>query len=195
LVREKTRRLELLTGTGLAHGNRGATRIYASRQQRDLELELVRQAERAYARLLKDTPAARFECFLARAGWAVAASGRAAPARFRQRRRASREPALRAHRVHVVRAGRRRTSVEALARLGFLRLPTLLELCEQPLGRAAGAHSGDVDRTLLGEHHSRAAAGPLDPHLALLLFLDGDGQFHGVVSFTSWAIGHQPSTA
>jgi transposase len=54
LVREKTRRLELLTGTGPARGNRGATRIYASRQQRDLELELIRQAERAYARLVKD---------------------------------------------------------------------------------------------------------------------------------------------
>jgi transposase len=54
LVREKTRRLELLTGTGAARGNRGATRIYASRQQRDLELELIRQAERAYARLVKD---------------------------------------------------------------------------------------------------------------------------------------------
>ncbi|RDI73195.1 Transposase [Gaiella occulta] len=54
LVREKIRRLELLTGTGPARGNRGATRIYASRQQRDLELELVRQAERAYARLIKD---------------------------------------------------------------------------------------------------------------------------------------------
>ncbi len=60
LVREKTRRLELLTGTGPPRGNRnhGANRIYASRQQRDLELELVRQAERAYARLVKDwTPA------------------------------------------------------------------------------------------------------------------------------------------
>ena len=54
LVREKIRRLELLTGTGPARGNRGATRIYASRHQRDLELELVRQAERAYARLVKD---------------------------------------------------------------------------------------------------------------------------------------------
>ena len=54
LVREKIRRLELLTGTGPTRGNRGATRIYASRQQRDLELELVRQAERAYARLVKD---------------------------------------------------------------------------------------------------------------------------------------------
>jgi hypothetical protein len=54
LVREKVRRLELLTGTGPTRGNRGATRIYASRQQRDLELELVRQAERAYARLVKD---------------------------------------------------------------------------------------------------------------------------------------------
>ncbi len=54
LMREKIRRLELLTGTGPARGNRGATRIYASRRQRDLELELVRQAERAYARLVKD---------------------------------------------------------------------------------------------------------------------------------------------
>lgn len=54
LVREKIRRLELLTGTGAARGNRGANRIYASRQQRNLELELVRQAERAYARLVKD---------------------------------------------------------------------------------------------------------------------------------------------
>jgi transposase len=54
LVRKKIRRLELLTGTGAARQTRGVTRIYASRQQSDLELELVRQAERAYARLVKD---------------------------------------------------------------------------------------------------------------------------------------------
>jgi hypothetical protein len=54
LVREKIRRLELLTGTGTARHARGATRVSASRQQRDLELELARQAERVYARLVKD---------------------------------------------------------------------------------------------------------------------------------------------
>jgi hypothetical protein len=46
--------LELLTHTGTPRYKRGATRIYASRQQRNLELELGRQAEIAYARLVKD---------------------------------------------------------------------------------------------------------------------------------------------
>lgn len=38
LVREKIRRLELLTGTGRSRGERGSVTIYASRKQRDLEL-------------------------------------------------------------------------------------------------------------------------------------------------------------
>ena len=54
LVREKVRALELLTGTGPARGNRGGSPIWATRRQRNLELDLVRQAERAYARLVKD---------------------------------------------------------------------------------------------------------------------------------------------
>jgi len=54
LVREKIRRLELLTGTGRKRGERGSVPIYASRKQRDLELELARQAERAYQRLVRD---------------------------------------------------------------------------------------------------------------------------------------------
>jgi transposase len=71
LVREKLRRLELLTGTGPAKHKRGAIRVYASRQQRDLELDLVRQAERAYARLVTDWQPA------IRKGGAGAAPGRA----------------------------------------------------------------------------------------------------------------------
>ena len=54
LVREKIRRLELLTGTGRKRGEKGATPTYASRQQRSLELDLARQAERAYDRLVRD---------------------------------------------------------------------------------------------------------------------------------------------
>jgi hypothetical protein len=54
LVREKVRMLELLTRTGPGRYKRGSTRIYAPRQQRELELELARQAELAYARLVKD---------------------------------------------------------------------------------------------------------------------------------------------
>jgi len=54
LVREKIRRLELLTGTGRKRGEKGPTPTYASRKERDLELDLARQAERAYARLVRD---------------------------------------------------------------------------------------------------------------------------------------------
>jgi transposase len=54
LVREKIRRLELLTGTGRKRGQRGPTPTYASRTQRNLELDLARQAERAYRRLVTD---------------------------------------------------------------------------------------------------------------------------------------------
>jgi hypothetical protein len=53
LVREKIRRLELLTGTGRRRGERGSVPIYASRKQRS-RARLARQAERAYARLVRD---------------------------------------------------------------------------------------------------------------------------------------------
>jgi len=53
LVREKLRRLELLTGTGRKRDEKGPpTPIYGSRTQRDLDL--ARQAERAYGRLVRD---------------------------------------------------------------------------------------------------------------------------------------------
>ena len=55
LVREKVRALQPLIGTGPARGNPGGSPIWATRRQRNLEqLDLVRQAERAYARLVKD---------------------------------------------------------------------------------------------------------------------------------------------
>jgi transposase len=85
LLREKIRRLELLTGTGPAKHKRGAIRVYASRQQRDLELELVRQAERAYARLVKDWQPAINK-------GAGAAPGRASSAVERQAARQEKAP-------------------------------------------------------------------------------------------------------
>jgi len=87
LVREKIRALELRTGTGPARGNRGGSPIYASRRQRDLELELelVRQAERAYGRLVKDWQPAMKK-------GAGAASGRASSAVERQAARQETAP-------------------------------------------------------------------------------------------------------
>jgi transposase len=52
LVREKVRRLELLTGAERHRGKR--TGVFASRDQHRLEQELAAQAEVAYERLVKD---------------------------------------------------------------------------------------------------------------------------------------------
>ena len=52
LVREKLRRLELLTGAERRRGQR--TGVFAERAQHDLEKELAAQAEVAYQRLVKD---------------------------------------------------------------------------------------------------------------------------------------------
>jgi len=54
LVREKIRRLELLTGAEQRKGKRGGVRVFAKRHQHDLEKELARQAEAAYRRLVQD---------------------------------------------------------------------------------------------------------------------------------------------
>lgn len=54
LVREKLRRLELLTGAERRQGRRNPVRVFATREQHRLELELARQAEAAYRRLLAD---------------------------------------------------------------------------------------------------------------------------------------------
>lgn len=68
LVRQKIRRLELLTGAERHRGQR--TGVFAQRAQHDLEKQLAAQAEIAYERLVKDwTPA--------RKSGAGAASGRA----------------------------------------------------------------------------------------------------------------------
>lgn len=68
LVREKVRRLELLTGAERHRGKR--TGVFAQRAQHDLERELAAQSEKAYQRLVKDWAPAR------KSG-AGAASGRA----------------------------------------------------------------------------------------------------------------------
>jgi transposase len=53
-VREKIRRLELLTGAASRQGKRRGARIKVSPQRREAERELARQAEAAYRRLVAD---------------------------------------------------------------------------------------------------------------------------------------------
>jgi transposase len=53
-VREKIRRLELLTGAEPRRGKRTGARIKVSPQRREAERELARQAEAAYRRLVTD---------------------------------------------------------------------------------------------------------------------------------------------
>ncbi|MGH9168713.1 MAG: IS110 family transposase, partial [Acidimicrobiia bacterium] len=54
LVREKVRRLELLTGAQRRIGHRNPVRVFATPEQRRREQELAHQAEVAYRRLVKD---------------------------------------------------------------------------------------------------------------------------------------------
>jgi transposase len=54
LTREKIRRLELQVGAESRKGKRNPVRVFASREQHELEKELARQAEMAYERLVKD---------------------------------------------------------------------------------------------------------------------------------------------
>lgn len=54
LVREKLRRLELLTGAERRTGQRGAVRVFGSRAQHRREQQLAVQAESAYRRLMAD---------------------------------------------------------------------------------------------------------------------------------------------
>jgi transposase len=57
LVREKIRRLELMTGAEHRKGKRGAVRVFATREQHQLDKELAAQAELAYRRLVQDRQA------------------------------------------------------------------------------------------------------------------------------------------
>jgi transposase len=54
LVRAKLRRLELMTGSGLPRGARGAIRVSATPHERERERQLEQQAEIAYRRLVAD---------------------------------------------------------------------------------------------------------------------------------------------
>src|SRR5437773_2932028 len=54
LVREKLRRLELMTGAERRKGKRNPVRVFATREQHRLDKELAAQAERAYRRLVQD---------------------------------------------------------------------------------------------------------------------------------------------
>lgn len=54
LVREKTRRAELLVGAERRQGRRNPVRVFATAEQHRLEKELARQAESAYRRLVSD---------------------------------------------------------------------------------------------------------------------------------------------
>jgi transposase len=54
LVREKLRRLELMTGAERRKGKRNPIRVFATREQHRLDKELALQAERAYRRLVQD---------------------------------------------------------------------------------------------------------------------------------------------
>jgi transposase len=53
-LREKLRRLELMTGAASQRGKRNGARIKVSPQRREVERELARQAEAAYRRLVAD---------------------------------------------------------------------------------------------------------------------------------------------
>jgi transposase len=59
LVREKIRRLELMTGAEHRKGKRGPVRVFATRAQHQLDKELAAQAEAAYRRLVQDRQGAR----------------------------------------------------------------------------------------------------------------------------------------
>jgi transposase len=54
LVREKLRKLELLTGAERRKGKRNPVRVFATKEQHLLEKELAAQAELAYRRLVQD---------------------------------------------------------------------------------------------------------------------------------------------
>ena len=54
LVREKLRRLELMTGSEQRKGKRNPVRVFATREQHQLDKELAAQAELAYRRLVQD---------------------------------------------------------------------------------------------------------------------------------------------
>ena len=54
LVREKLRRLELMTGAERRKGKRNPVRVFATREQHQLDKELAAQAELAYRRLMAD---------------------------------------------------------------------------------------------------------------------------------------------
>jgi transposase len=54
LVREKIRRLELLTGAERRTGHHGPDQLFATREQRRREQEVAHQAELAYQRFVKD---------------------------------------------------------------------------------------------------------------------------------------------
>jgi transposase len=54
LVREKLRKLELLTGAERRQGRRNPVRVFATKDQHQLEKELAAQAEIAYRRLVQD---------------------------------------------------------------------------------------------------------------------------------------------
>jgi len=54
LVREKLRRLELMVGAERRQGKRNPVRVFATREQHQLDKELAAQAELAYRRLVQD---------------------------------------------------------------------------------------------------------------------------------------------
>jgi hypothetical protein len=54
LIREKLRRLELMTGAERRQGKRNPIRVFATSEQHRLDKELAAQAELAYRRLVKD---------------------------------------------------------------------------------------------------------------------------------------------
>ena len=54
LVREKLRRLELMTGAERRKGKRNPLRVFATREQHQLDKQLAAQAEVAYRRLVQD---------------------------------------------------------------------------------------------------------------------------------------------
>ena len=56
---EKTRSLELIAGAQRRQGRRDGARVRVSAQRRQLDKELARQAELAYARLVADWQATR----------------------------------------------------------------------------------------------------------------------------------------
>ena len=54
LVREKLRRLQLMTGAERRKGKRNPVRVFATREQHQLDKQLAAQAELAYRRLMVD---------------------------------------------------------------------------------------------------------------------------------------------